>query len=52
MTYKQKRERSKKESILKIYRGMRVYAMVCTRPDVAYVVGVVSQFMSYLEEAH
>jgi len=29
-----------------------MYAMVCTRPDLAYAVGVVSQFMSNLGEAH
>jgi ATP-binding cassette subfamily B (MDR/TAP) protein 1 len=29
-----------------------MYAMVCTRPDIAYAVGVVSQFMTNLGEAH
>jgi hypothetical protein len=29
-----------------------MYAMVCTRPDPAYAVGVFSRFMSNLGEAH
>jgi len=29
-----------------------MYAMVCTRPDLAYAVGVVSRFMSNPGEAH
>lgn len=28
--------------------GSLMYAMVCTRPDIAYAVGVVSRFMSNL----
>lgn len=29
-----------------------MYAMVCTRPDVAYVVGVVSRFMTNRCKSH
>jgi hypothetical protein len=29
-----------------------MYAMVCTRPDIAYAVGVVSRFMTNPGEAH
>ena len=32
--------------------GSLMYAMVCTRPDIAYVVGVVSRFMTNLGKAH
>ena len=32
--------------------GCLMYAMVCTRPDLAYAVGVVSRFMSNPGEAH
>ena len=32
--------------------GSLMYAMVCTRPDIAYAVGVVSGFMSNPGEAH
>ena len=32
--------------------GSLMYAMVCTRPDLAYAVGVVSRFMSNPGEAH
>ena len=32
--------------------GSLMYAMVCTRPDIAYAVGVVSWFMSNPGEAH
>ena len=28
--------------------GSLMYAMICTRPDIAYVVGVVSRYMSNL----
>jgi len=29
-----------------------MYAMVCTRPDIAHAVGVLSRFMSKLEKEH
>ena len=32
--------------------GSLMYAMVCTRPDIAYAVGVVSQFMTNRGQAH
>ena len=32
--------------------GCIMYAMVCTRPDIAYAVSVVSQFMANLGKAH
>ena len=32
--------------------GSLMYAMVCTRPDIAYAVGVVSRFMTNPGEAH
>jgi ATP-binding cassette subfamily B (MDR/TAP) protein 1 len=32
--------------------GNLMYAMVCTRPDIAYAVGVVSQFITNPGEAH
>eukprot|EP00253_Pinus_taeda_P003514 PITA_03514 len=32
--------------------GSLMYAMVCTRPDIAYVVGVLSRFMSKLGKEH
>jgi ATP-binding cassette subfamily B (MDR/TAP) protein 1 len=32
--------------------GSLMYAMVCTRPDIAYIVGVVSWFMKNLGVAH
>ena len=32
--------------------GSLMYAMVCTRPDLSYAVGVVSRFMSNPGEAH
>jgi hypothetical protein len=30
--------------------GNLMYAMVCTRPDIAHAVGVLSRYMSKLEE--
>jgi len=32
--------------------GSLMYAMVCTRPDIGYVVGVVSRFLSNLGKEH
>ena len=32
--------------------GSLMYAMVCTRPDLAYVVSTVSRFMSNPEKQH
>ena len=32
--------------------GSMMYAMVCTQPDIAYVVGVVSHFLSNPGEKH
>jgi ATP-binding cassette subfamily B (MDR/TAP) protein 1 len=32
--------------------GSLMYAMVCTRPNIAYVVGVVSRFMTNLTKSH
>ena len=32
--------------------GSLMYAMVCTRPDIAHVVGVVSRFMSKPGKQH
>ena len=32
--------------------GSLMYAMVCTRPDIAYAVGVVSRFMTNPGQAH
>ena len=32
--------------------GTLMYAMVCTRPDIAHAVGVVSRFMSRPEKQH
>ena len=32
--------------------GSLMYAMVCTRPDIAHVVGVLSRFMSKLGKEH
>ena len=32
--------------------GSFMYAMVCTRPDIAHTVGVVSRYMSYLGVKH
>jgi len=30
--------------------GLHIYAMVCTRPDLAYIVSTVSRFMLNLEK--
>jgi hypothetical protein len=35
-----------------IWHGSLMYAMVCTRPDIAYAVGIVSHFVTNLGEAH
>ena len=32
--------------------GSLMYAMICTRPDVAYVMGVVNRYMSNLGKKH
>lgn len=32
--------------------GSLMYAMICTRSDIAYVVGVVSSFLLNLEKEH
>ncbi|XP_070039108.1 secreted RxLR effector protein 161-like [Nicotiana tomentosiformis] len=32
--------------------GSLMYVMVCTRPDIAYAVGVVSRYMSYPGKEH
>jgi Reverse transcriptase (RNA-dependent DNA polymerase) len=32
--------------------GSLMYSMVCTRPDIAHAVGVVSRFLSNLEKQH
>ena len=32
--------------------GSLIYTMVCTRPDIAHVVGVISRFMSNPEKQH
>jgi len=32
--------------------GILMYAMICTRPDIAHAVGVVSQFLSHSGEEH
>ncbi|KAJ9701206.1 hypothetical protein PVL29_006515 [Vitis rotundifolia] len=32
--------------------GSLMYVMVCTRPDIAHVVGVVSRFLSNLGKEH
>lgn len=32
--------------------GSLVYANVCTRPDVAYIVGILGRFQSNAGEAH
>ena len=32
--------------------GSLIYAMVCTRPDIAQAVGVLSRYMSNLGRAH
>ena len=32
--------------------GSLMYAMVCTRPDIGYAVGVVSRFMSNPDKEH
>ena len=32
--------------------GSLMYAMVCTRPDIATAVGIVSRYMSNLEKEH
>ena len=32
--------------------GSLMYAMVCTRPDIGYTVGVVSQYMSNPDREH
>ena len=32
--------------------GSLMYALMCTRPDLAYVVGVLSRFQSNLEKSH
>ena len=32
--------------------GSLIYAMVCNRPDIAHVVGVLSRFMSNLGKEH
>ena len=29
--------------------GSLMYAMVCTRPNIAHIVGVISRYLSYLE---
>ena len=50
-TSKKEKEAMKKEPYQSAM-GSLMYAMVCTRPDFAYAVGVVSQFMSNPGEAH
>ena len=32
--------------------GSLMYAMICTRPDIAYAVGVVNRYMSNLGKKH
>ncbi len=32
--------------------GSFMYAMVCTRPDIAQVMGVVNQFMANIKQSH
>jgi hypothetical protein len=32
--------------------GNFMYAMVCTRPDIAQVMGVVNQFMANIKQSH
>lgn len=32
--------------------GSLIFAMVCTRPDIAYTVGVLSQFITNPEKVH
>jgi hypothetical protein len=32
--------------------GSLMYAMVCTQPDIAHVVGIVSRFLSNLSNDH
>jgi ATP-binding cassette subfamily B (MDR/TAP) protein 1 len=46
---------SKEEMLEVLYSsavGSLMYAMVCTRPDIAHVVGVVSRHLSNLENDH
>ena len=50
-TSKKEKEAMKKVPYQSVV-GSLMYAMVCTRPDLAYAVGVVSQFMSNLGETH
>jgi hypothetical protein len=48
MSYKQKGERNNEESTLQFVVGSLMYAMVCTRPDTDYVVGIVRRFMKHI----
>lgn len=32
--------------------GTLIYAMVCTRPNISHVVGVMSRFISYMGKEH
>ena len=49
-TPKQK-ERIEKVSYANVV-GSLMYSMLCTRPDISYVVGVVSKYQSNTGEAH
>ena len=53
------RDRSKKQLwlsqeryVTKVFQRFNMYAMVCTRPDIGYAVGVVSRFMSNPGKEH
>ena len=41
----------KKETYASVM-GSSIYVMVCTRPDIAFVVGVVNRFMSNPRKEH
>ena len=51
MSPKTPEERNRMSSILYASTiGSIMYAMLCTRPDVAYVLGIISRFQANLEE--
>ena len=53
MSPKTPEERNKMSSILYAsVVGSIMYAMLCTRPDVAYVIGIVSKFQTDPGEDH
>ena len=53
MSPKIPKERNRMSSILYASAiGSKIYAMLCTRPDVAYALGIISRFQTDPEENH